>query len=98
MKSNEVEDASVAADAAMAEKHRVACKEIREHGLADFLDWLRERYVLAQNEDDGLFVTLEPVSVSGQRIFEDYFEIDMQSVERFRRRLIDDLQKKANAS
>ena len=83
-----------AADEAAAEKHRAACKEIREHGFADFLDWLRGRFIFAKYNDDEELVAEH---VSGQRIFEDYFEIDMNAVERYRRRLIDELHKKASA-
>lgn len=90
MTSEDVAQASVAVDVAMAEKHRTACRLIRASGMADFLNWLCEHYVLAQRDVDG---ELFEMSVSRQKIFEDYFEIDMAAVERYRRRLLDEVRR-----
>lgn len=84
---------SIQEDESMANKHRAACEEIRRRGLCDFLDWLRENYTFAEYGTEG-FDILEPTHDSSQTMLEAFFEIDMDAVERFRRRLIEDLQSK----
>lgn len=82
-------------DAAMADKHRAACEEARRRDLSDFIDWLRERYVFATMNDNE-FNYLDQVNISNEQLFTAYFEIDLDAVERYRQRLIEDLQEKAN--
>lgn len=86
------------ADEKMAEKWRHACEESRRRDLSDFLDWLRERYMLGDRAGEECFAcgAGETTHDSGEKILAAYFEIDLDAVERYRRRLVADLQAKAN--
>ena len=85
-------------DAAMADKHRNACEEVRRRDLSDFLEWLRERYTFGDREGEECFAcgAGETSHDSCEKIFAAYFEIDLDAVERYRRRLLEELQAKAN--
>lgn len=76
----------VAADEAMANLY---AEKAEEHGdvLSEFLDFLRERYVLANYPEGRMFLASE--NPRSEQLLADFFEIDMEAVERHRRRVIE---------
>ncbi len=81
-----------------AELHRSACSEIDARGLRDFLDWLcspnkvtpQSGVRVCARDAYGAWGPLE-LGAYGERIFAEYFGIDLDAVEGYKRRLLYEL-------
>lgn len=69
----------------------------KSQSIGQFLDWLeneKEFAICEHYETDGDYI---PVSINIERLLAEYFGIDMEKVEKERRKILDSLQKKAKA-
>lgn len=88
-------------DKQQADRYRRFAKEVTPT-LTEFVNWLRENdYCIAENrtyKEQSAFVhgtyeitELAPIRISYEQLFARYLEIDLDAVERHRRRILDEL-------
>lgn len=79
------------------DRYIASARDIQRRDLVDFLDWMRERFTFHDRKGEMCFACGygDPATIEGERLFADYFEIDLDKVEQHRRTLLDDLAKKA---
>ncbi len=67
-----------------ADRYVATREAIDARGLQEFLDWLMERYVFAKWSGR----ELECADVDEERLFAEYFGLDLKKVEAYRRELL----------